>query len=322
MKKLLSLSAITLLGFSSLNVQAQEDAIVTIGTGGQTGVYYVVGQRVCDLVKRNYKEDHINCKAPSTGGSIDNLNQIANNSIQMGVVQSDWQYHAFNGTSKFEGKANPKLRALFSIHPEPFTLVARKDSEVKMLDDLKGKRVNIGNLGSGTRGTFEVLLKAKNWTENDIIPSSLKASEMAQQLSDGNLDVISYNVGHPNGAIEEAAASTDITLVPVTGKEVDKLIADNPFYAKATIAGGLYKGNDKPVDTFGVYATLVTSADVPEDQVYAIVKAVFEDRNFRKFKKFHTAFNYLKPEDMIKNGLSAPLHKGAIKYYKERGWIK
>ncbi|MCQ9122152.1 C4-dicarboxylate ABC transporter substrate-binding protein [Rodentibacter pneumotropicus] len=320
MKKYSTLSLAAVLTMGAFSAQAAEK-FVTIGTGGQTGVYYVVGQSICQLVNRDTAKTQIKCNAPSTGASVANLNAIAANQMEMGIAQSDWQYHAYNGTSSFAGKKNDKLRAVFSIHPEPFTLMARDDSGVQQFDDLKGKRVNVGDPGSGTRATMNVILAAKGWTDKEFkVASELKPAEMASVMCDNNLDAITYNVGHPNGALKEAAASCNAHLVPITGTEIDKLVADNPYYAKATIPGGLYKGTDNPVDTFGVYATLVTSSDVDADSVYAIVKAVFD--NFDRFKRLHPAFAHLKQEDMIKNALSAPLHEGAVRYYKEKGWLK
>ncbi|ERF78344.1 MULTISPECIES: TAXI family TRAP transporter solute-binding subunit [Gallibacterium] len=319
MKKLFKLGMVAGLMMTSASVMA-EDKFVTIGTGGQTGVYYVVGQSICQLVNRDTAKTGLKCNAPSTGASVANLNGIANKQLDMGIAQSDWQYHAYNGTSSFEGKKNEKLRAVFSIHPEPFTVMARDDSGIKSFDDLKGKRVNVGDPGSGTRATMNVILKAKGWDDSVFkVASELKPAEMASVMCDNNLDAITYNVGHPNGALKEAAASCDAHLVPVTGPAIDKLVADNPYYAKAVIPGGLYKGSDQPVDTFGVYATLVSSTDVSPEVVYDVVKAVFD--NFDRFKRLHPAFANLKEQDMIKNALSAPLHEGAVKYYKERGWM-
>lgn len=319
MKKLFKLGMVAGLMMTSASVMA-EDKFVTIGTGGQTGVYYVVGQSICQLVNRDTAKTGLKCNAPSTGASVANLNGIANKQLDMGIAQSDWQYHAYNGTSSFEGKKNEKLRAVFSIHPEPFTVMARDDSGIKSFDDLKGKRVNVGDPGSGTRATMNVILKAKGWDDSVFkVTSELKPAEMASVMCDNNLDAITYNVGHPNGALKEAAASCDAHLVPVTGPAIDKLVADNPYYAKAVIPGGLYKGSDQPVDTFGVYATLVSSTDVSPEVVYDVVKAVFD--NFDRFKRLHPAFANLKEQDMIKNALSAPLHEGAVKYYKERGWM-
>lgn len=319
MKNFFKLSLVASLAMGSMAAHA-EDKFVTIGTGGQTGVYYVVGQSICQLVNRDTAKTNVKCNAPSTGASVANLNAIADKQMEMGIAQSDWQYHAYNGSSSFKGKKNDKLRAVFSIHPEPFTVMARTDAKIANFDDLKGKRVNVGDPGSGTRATMNVILAAKGWTDKEFkVASELKPAEMASVMCDNNLDAITYNVGHPNGALKEAAASCDAHLVPVTSEAIDKLVADHSYYAKATIPGGLYKGTDNPVETFGVYATLVTSADVDADRVYTVVKAVFD--NFDRFKRLHPAFENLKEEEMIKNALSAPLHEGAIRYYKERGWM-
>jgi uncharacterized protein len=295
---------------------AQKTTFATIGTGGTTGVYYVVGQSVCSLVNRGGKQHGIKCTAPSTGGSVANIN-----SMQMGVAQSDWQYHAYNGTSKFKEQGPFKdLRAVFSVHAEPFTVVARKDSNIKSFNDLKGKRVNIGNPGSGQRGTMEVVMDAKGWKMGDFkLASELKAAEQSAALCDNKVDAIIYTVGHPNGSIQEATTSCESVIVPVTGPEIDTLVGGNAYYGKATIPGKMYKGNDSDVQTFGVGATFVTSAKTDPEVVYQVVKAVFE--NFDRFKKLHPAFAHLDPKLMITRNLSAPLHEGAIKYYKEKGWM-
>ncbi len=304
---------------ASTSAVAQE-RFITIGTGGQTGVYFVVGQSICRLVNRDSAETGLKCTAPSTGGSIANINAIKAGDMDMGVAQSDWQYHAYNGSSEYEGNQFEKMRAVFAVHPEPFTVIARKDANINSFDDLKGKRVNVGNPGSGQLATMEVVLDAMDWSMSDFaLASELKPAEQAAALGDNKVDAIIYTVGHPNGSIQEAVSTVDANLVPVQGEAIDKLIADNPFYATATIPGGMYAGTDEDVTTFGVKATFVTSADVPEDVVYEVVKAVFD--NFDRFKRLHPAFETLKEEEMIKDGLSAPLHPGAEKYYKERGWM-
>ena len=294
---------------------------VTIGTGGVTGVYYPTGGAICRLVNKTRKEHGIRCSVESTGGSVYNLNTIRAGELDMGVAQSDWQYHAYNGTSKFKEQGpNKDLRAVFSVHPEPFTVVARKDSGVTDFMQLKGKRVNIGNPGSGQRGTMEVLMGAVGWTNADFkLASELKSSEQSKALCDNKIDAIVFTVGHPSGSIKEATTSCDSVMVSVTGAAVDKLVADNDYYRTATIPGGMYRGTDADTQTFGVGATFVSSSKVPEDVIYQVVKAVFE--NFDEFKKLHPAFANLKPEEMIKDGLSAPLHDGAVKYYKEAGMM-
>ncbi len=292
---------------------------VTIGTGGVTGVYYPTGGAICRLVNKYKEESGIRCTVESTGGSVYNLNTIAAGELDMGVAQSDQQYLAYHGQSKFESVGpNKDLRSVFSVHPEPFTLVARADSGIKDFMDLKGKRVNLGSPGSGQRATMEVMMKAAGLKMSDLkLASELKMAEQASALCDNKIDAISYVVGHPNGAIMEATTSCNAVVVSVTGKAVDELIAKNAYYRTAVIPGGMYRGTDEDATTFGVGATFVSSAKVSEKVIYTVVKAVFE--NFDDFKKFHPAFANLKVEEMIKDGLSAPLHKGAIKYYKEVG---
>ena len=299
------------------------EEFITIGTGGVTGVYYPTGGAICRLVNKGRRDHGIRCSVESTGGSVYNIKTIREGELEFGVAQSDWQYHAFHGTSDnfkddgaFEG-----LRAVFSIHPEPYTVVARADSGITKFEDIKGKRLNIGNPGSGARGTTEVLLEALGWSVDDFaLAAELKAAEQSAALCDNQIDAMAYTVGHPSGSIQEATTACDSVLVNVTGEAIDKLIADNPFYRKATIPGGMYRGTDDDVTTFGVGATFVTSSDVSEEAVYQVVKAVFD--NFDDFKGLHPAFANLKESEMIKDGLSAPLHDGAAKYYRERGWIE
>lgn len=320
MKKLSTLTLALAAGFA-LSGTAHSEEFITIGTGGVTGVYYPTGGAICRLVNKGRKEHGVRCSVESTGGSVYNINTIREGELEFGVAQSDWHYHAYNGTSKFSDKGAFKdLRAVFSVHPEPFTVVARADSGVKDFSDLKGKRVNIGNPGSGQRGTMEVLMDALGWTTSDFaLTTELKAGEQSAALCDNQIDAMVYTVGHPSGSIKEATTACDSVLVNVSGAAVDKLISDNSFYRTASIPGGMYRGTDADTMTFGVGATFVSSTAVSEDTVYAVVKSVFE--NIDDFKKLHPAFANLKPEEMASDGLSAPIHPGAAKYYKEKGWM-
>lgn len=295
---------------------------IVIGTGGQTGVYYQVGGAICRLVNKGTADHAINC-THTTGGSITNINALRTGDIDMGVAQSDWQYHAYNGTApdKFPTGEFKELRAVFSVHAEPFTVVARKDANIKTFADLKGKKVNVGNPGSGQRGTMEILMDKLGWKMSDFaIASELKSSEQAAALCDGKVDAIIFTAGNPNGSIKEATTSCDAVLVSVDNAEAKALAADNDYYAMTTIPAGMYKGTDTDTITFGVAATFVSSTKTSDDTVYQIVKSVFE--NFKRFKKMHPAFANLKESDMITKNLSAPLHEGAVRYYKEKGWLK
>jgi uncharacterized protein len=302
--------------------QAQQQRFVTIGTGGVTGVYYAVGGAVCRLLNKDRKAHGIRCSVESTGGSAFNVNTIRAGELDFGLTQSDVQYNALKGLTPFKD-AGPytDLRAVYSVHPEPFTVVARKEINATKFEDLKGKRVNVGNPGSGTRSSMDELLIALGWKITDFsLASELKADEHGPALCDNKIDAFFYGVGHPSANIQDPTTSCGAKLVSITGPAVDKLVAANPYYAKATIPGGMYANNPQDTQTYGVLATLVTSAKTTDDVVYQLVKATFD--NFEEFKKLHPAFANLKAEQMVKNGLSAPLHPGAVKYYKEKGWLK
>ncbi len=301
---------------------AAENKFVTIGTGGVTGVYYAVGGAICRLVNKDRKKHNIRCSVESTGGSIFNINTIKAGELDLGMAQSDWQYHAFKGTSKFkDGGPFKELRAVFSVHPEPFTVLARKEAGIKTFADFKGKRFNVGNPGSGTRGSMSELLDAMGWKMSDFsLASELKADEHGAALCDNKIDGFFYGVGHPSANIQDPTTACGAKLVPLTGPAVDKLVKGAPYYAKVEIPGGLYIGNPQATPTYGVMATMVSSTKASPDVVYQIVKAVFD--NFDDFKKLHPAFAHLDPKLMVVNGNSAPLHDGAKRYYKEKGWIK
>jgi len=315
-----ALASVLAVSLGSGTALAAGQQFVSIGTGGVTGVYYPTGGAICRLVNKNRKEHGIRCSAESTGGSIYNINTIRAGELEFGVAQSDWQYHAYNGSSKFKDQgAFKKLRAVFSVHPEPVTVIASDRSGVMQLTDIKGKRMNIGNPGSGTRGTWEVIEEALGWKRSDLkLAAEMKSAETGQAVCDGKIDAYFWLVGHPSALTQESLATCDAHLVDVKGPAIDELVNDNTYYRTATIPAGMYN-NDRDIQTFGVGATFVSSSDVDDKVVYTIVKAVFD--NFEDFKKLHPAFANLKESEMIKDGLSAPLHDGAVKYYKERGWM-
>lgn len=299
-----------------------QETFISIGTGGVTGVYYPTGGAICRLVNRGRSEHGIRCGVESTGGSVFNINAIRGGELEFGVAQSDWQYHAYNGTSRFEEQgAFEELRAVFSVHPEPFTVVARAGAGIESFEDLQGQRVNVGNPGSGQRGTMEVLMEEMGWSMDDFaVASELQAAEQSQALCDNNIDAMVYTVGHPSGSIQEATTACDSVLVDVDNEATAALVEGNPFYRVATIPGGMYRGNPDDTTTFGVGATFVTSTEVSEDVVYEVVKAVFD--NIDQFRSLHPAFANLDPAEMANDGLSAPLHPGAERYYREAGLIE
>ncbi|HUH58626.1 MAG TPA: TAXI family TRAP transporter solute-binding subunit [Candidimonas sp.] len=298
-----------------------QQKFVSIGTGGVTGVYYAAGGAICRLVNKDRQKGGTRCSVESTGGSVFNINTIKAGELDLGVVQSDVGYNAYNGAGQFkDAGAFKKLRSVFSLHPEPFTVVARKDANIKSFDDFKGKRFNVGNPGSGTRASMEQFLAAKGVDLKFFsLASELRPDEHGPALCDGKIDGFMYGVGHPSANIQDPTTSCGAQLVSLTGPVVDKLVAEFPYYAKVAIPAGLYPNNPQETNTYGVLATFVTSADVPDETIYLIVKSVFE--NFEDFKKLHPALGHLNAKDMVKNGLSAPLHPGAEKYFKEKGLL-
>jgi uncharacterized protein len=322
-KLVLSLTASAALAVSMFaSPVAAQQKFISVGTGGVTGVYYAAGGAICRLVNKDRAKHGLRCSVESTGGSVFNINTIKAGELDMGFAQSDVQFNAARGQAQFkDAGAYGDLRAVFSVHPEPFTVLARKEVNAKTLADMKGKRFNVGNPGSGTRSSMEELMVAMNWKMTDFsLASELKADEHGAALCDGKIDGFFYGVGHPSANIQDPTTSCGAKLVSITGPDVEKLMAGKPYYAKATIPGGLYPNNPQATETYGVLATFVASAKTPADTVYTVVKQVFE--NFEEFKKLHPALANLKPQDMIKDGLSAPLHEGAVRYYKEKGWIK
>ena len=317
----LAAAGIALLAVSVSPAVAQQK-FITIGTGGVTGVYYAVGGAICRLLNKDRKDHGIRCSVESTGGSAFNINTIKAGELDFGMAQSDVQFTAYKGegASKAAGPYGD-LRAVFSVHPEPFTVVARKEANIKTFADFKGKRFNVGNPGSGTRVSMEELLAAIGWKLSDFsLASELRADEHGPALCDNKIDGFFYAVGHPSANIQDPTTTCAAQLISLTGPAVDKLVADKPYYAKATIPAKLYANNPNPTETYGVLATLVTSAKAPDETVYRLVKATFD--NFSEFKSLHPAFANLDPAKMVKDGNSAPLHPGAVKYYKEKGWLK
>jgi len=308
--------------------QAQDRQFIAIGTGGPTGVYFQVGQAVCQMVHAEAAEGRkegmkhgLRCSAPSTGGSTYNIGQISQGELDFGVAQADWQFHAYNCSNEDKVTCFKDLRAVFSVHPEPYHIIAAQGSGINSWSDLEGKRFNIGNPGSGQRGTTEELMNCQGWgTDKFAQATELTSTEQASALCDGKIDAFGYTVGVPNAGVSVATDGCDAYIVDLSDDMcAQKLVDEHAYYSFATIPQGTYKTTDKDTTTFGVRATFVTSAKVPDDVVYAVTAAVFE--NLETFQKLHPAFANLKPEEMISAALSAPIHDGAMKYYKEQGWM-
>jgi len=320
MRKLLLFLSLTIIGLVSTVVYAQPGStFVTIGTGGITGVYYPTGGAIAKMVNRTKKSRHIRAVVESTGGSVFNIDAIVAGKIEFGLVQSDRQFQAINGLAEWKDRGpQTTLRSVFSIHPEAVTIVAAADSGIKSIQDLKGRHVNIGNPGSGQRqNAIDTLTAAGLDYKKDLNTESFRAIDAPGMLQDKQIDAFFYTVGHPSGAIKEATSGArKVLIADIT--HVETLLNRFPYYSKTSIPIKLYPGavNEKDIQTVGVKATLVTSANVPNEVVYSLTKAVFE--NFDDFKKLHPAYAGLTKENML-TGLSAPIHPGAIQYFKEAG---
>jgi TRAP transporter TAXI family solute receptor len=304
---------------SLLSLLSRSDAAETfiiIGTGGVAAVYYPAGGAICRMVNSSRDSSGIRCLVESTGGSIDNIERIRSGDLQFGFAQSDWQYHAYRGTDRFEKSgAFEGLRAVFSLHPEPFTVIARAGLGISDIDDLKGKRVNIGNKGSGQRATMEVVMSAKGWSYDDFEEvSELTSTDQSNALCSGAVDAIVMTVGHPSASIQHATTACQGVVVEVKGAAIDQLVKEHPYYRHAVIPAGMYN-NKNDVPTFGVSATVVTSRLVPVEDVYTLVKAVID--RLEEFKVLHPALRHLKADEMHSESLSIPLHEGADLYYRE-----
>jgi TRAP transporter TAXI family solute receptor len=301
---------------------SNQRTFVTIGTGGVTGVYYPVGGALAKLINESETAGSIKATAESTGGSVFNINALMSGDIEFGIVQSDRQAQALAGTKEWE-ELGPQtdLRAICSLYPESVNLVAAVDAGITNLLSLTGKRVNIGNPGSGNRGNAIDALDAAGLDyQNDIISEQIKASEAAKLLQDGRIDAYFYTAGHPNGSFKEVSVGRrKVRFVPIT--ELDDLLSRSPFYAHSQIPIKHYPNiqNEADVPTFGVKATLCTSSKVSDDTVYTVTKVLFE--NLQQFKQLHPALEQLEGSSMLE-GLSAPIHPGAERYYREAGLIK
>lgn len=321
--KALRFFALLIATFSVTGVDAfAQEKFVTIGTGAITGVYYPTGGAICRLLNQKRKEHGIRCFVESTGGSIYNLNALRDGELTFAIVQSDWQYNAYKGRGIFDnGPAFSDLRSVFSLHSEMFTVAVHPSSGIRSFADLKGKKVNIGNPGSGMREIMQEMMSLKGWTKSNFaMASELKPNDAAKALCDGTIDAMVFAAGHPNGLIQEITTNCGAKLVPIQGAQVDALIKKYPYYARTAIPGGMYKGNAQNIPTFGVKATLVTTSDTSEEIVYQVVKSVFD--NFDDFKTLHFVFATLEKDRMVEAGLTAPLHEGAMRYYKEAEMLK
>ena len=308
------------------NVGADTVRFVAIGTAGPDGIYFLLGNAVCELVHQQggqdahgQRQERIQCVAPATGGSRFNVRQLSIGAMEFGLVQSDWHYHAYHGTAPDKVVPVASLRSVLSVHREPFLLMTRADSGIERFEDLRDKRVNVGNPGSGQRGTMEVLLNAYGMTLADIDEATeLTSTEDGSALCNDEIDAFVSTLGFPHPKLTAVIEDCGARILNLDTDVETQLVKEFPYYSFVTLPKDVYQLSSSTT-TLGVVATLVTRVETDEQTVYAIVRAVME--NLSALGDKHAALKSLSPGLMIEDGLFAPLHPGAIRYYKEKGWM-
>ncbi|OCA64947.1 immunogenic protein [Aeromonas piscicola] len=292
-----------------LPLHAATPAYLTIGTGALNGVYYPAGGAICRLLNEDNASHGLHCTVQSTSGSLANLKELAQGKIQLALVQSDVVHHAAHGTGPFVGQPpNDRLRSLFRLHQESLTLIAGANSNINTLADIEGKRVDLGNPGSGERVTSQALLDAMGWQESSfapVIPSSI--NNRLEGLCDGTLDAAFMVAGHPNQGIGDLTGRCKARIIPIEGEQIDRLLKNHPYYQRGRIGANLYPGQPSGVNTFAVTAELVALDSLPDTQVRT-VRDVLTAR-LKQFTRLHPALTTLTLDSMLAEA-EVPRHPG------------
>jgi len=294
---------------------------VTVATGTPGGIYHPVGNAICRMFNRESEHQTTPCIAVSSEGSVENIRRVESGESTFGLAETDIAYAAFHGEGPFAAAGpDPKLRMLIALYPEEFTVITRADTGIRDFEDLHGKAIGIGTTGAGFTFTRDAVLGFYGWTISDAERVlELGPAEQNQALCDHEVDAIIFSAGHPDGLTQEATMSCQARLVRVAGPPIDQLLATHLYYVASVIPGGMYAGNPDDVPTIGTRAVLVTSSDRPEALSYAVVKAVFE--NFADFRRLHPALSTLNIEDMVPSEAVVPIDPGALRYYREAGFV-
>lgn len=319
-KPILFICQVLILAFSLASCSREESSpSVTIGTGELSGNYRAVGAAIARAINQNQEMHGFRIDDKTSAGSVANIDAILAGDIEFGIAQADYQYQAWNGLDSWEGKGPQKdLRSVLSLYTEDVTLVAGSDSGIRTFDDLRGKRIDIGLPGSGTRqNAIDALKAGKIEWEKDIEAYEEQTDIRLAKLMHSELDAFFYTVGHPNTDIKFATYSVrGARFIPLAN--IDEILSTNPYYSKSFIPIDQYPraDNRKDVETVGVKATMLTSASVPDEIVYTVTKAVFDE--LESLGEYEPVFKTFAKEDMVE-GLTAPLHPGAVRYYSEIG---
>ncbi|MBM3572409.1 MAG: TAXI family TRAP transporter solute-binding subunit [Alphaproteobacteria bacterium] len=303
---------------------AAQQQFFRIGTGGTAGTYYPIGGIVANAISESAGQGvkGLVATAVASNGSLANVNSIVGGSLESGFSQSDVAYWAWSGTGLFEGKTKvDSLRLIANLYPESIHIVARKDSGIKSVADLKGKRVSLDEPGSGTLVDARIVLAAYGLGDKDLKAEYIKTGPAADRMKDGGLDAFFFVGGYPGGAISELASTgAGITLVPIAGAEAQKILSQYRFFAEDTIPADIYKGTAE-TKTLSVGAQWVTSTKADETLIYNIVKAMWNDNTRKLLDAGHAKGKVIQLKTAVA-GAGIPFHPGAAKFYKEIGLLK
>ncbi|NPV70140.1 MAG: TAXI family TRAP transporter solute-binding subunit [Firmicutes bacterium] len=292
---------------------------ITIVTGSTGGTYYPVGTILANLWNEKLGSTGVAASAQSSGGTVENLNMIKGGEAQLAIAMTNLSLFNFQGAERFQGKANPKLRFLTALWPDVTQFVVTQASGINSIKDIKGKRFCVGAAGSGTEYSTRMILKViGGLTFDDIRKEHLGYFESSQAMQNGQMDGMNAEGGVPTSAVSEIFASaTRVKLLEFSDDDYKKLSKEVPFYVQHVIPANTYKGQDRDVKTLGVKCAIVGNSDLPEDLVYNLVKTMYE--NLASTKTAHKALEYLTLEKAVQGLPPVPLHKGALKYFKEKG---
>ena len=293
-----------------------------LGTGSVQGVYFPIGGVICRLLNRGTELHRMRCSLESTGGSIYNLRQLRAENLDLVFAQSDWQYHAYNGSSTFkEEGANKDLRAVFALEADPLALIVKDDSNIQSFEDLQNRIVSFGYKRSLQHRIIDDLLDAKGWNDSNF-KSVERMSDTKQigAICSGSVDAILLLSSSLNDHLSGLSDECKLRLLPIESPEISGLIETKPYYRVAKIAKGLYLDATKATKSFGLGATFVADIDTSPKAIYHVVKEVVE--NFKDFKSLHPSLTGLDKRELPHAGISIPLHPGAVRYYKEARLIK
>lgn len=320
-RRTLLTGAALLLATSISNSFAADRVFFGIATGGTGGTYYPLGGMLAQLISNqvDLNGKKLSATAETGNASVANAKLLGKGDIESAFVAADILDAAYNGRGQFDGKAVKNIRALGSLYPETVQLVTRADSNIKQLSDLKGKSVSSGSPGSGQWQLLGDLLAANDMTRDDIKEDHSSFSQSVEKLKDGNLTASLITAGAPTSSVTELANGHSVSIVPLDGPNIDKLLEVQPYYAKLELPANTYKGQDNPVNTIAVRAIWATHADLPDDIAYAVVKALYE--NTETLGKVHPKGKEIALQSALES-ISVPLHPGAEKFYKEKGIIK